>query len=414
MRKEAFLCSSRFLGSGAGASYDLMSDPRQRRKRLSPASEGPTIPQFLVPVLFSLVFAAVIAAAPPRFRRWLLPPQRERAMPWTGGEILLILFLVVYVCPSLVMGLVDASGFWQLIYGPTFTLHTGHPLDQMRRKLWLATLAFPVQMGAILLVLKRCRGTQLYQLGLTRARLGTNVALGVLGSLIVTPPLTALLGLLERGREREDHPLTQLSKAVPAEWEWILIIGSAILVAPILEEVFFRGLLQRFFVARPWGGWCAWSVGMCMALLARGDRLPAALRGRDMGVITREFQPALFVLLLAPPLVVLSRPGRSPVASGIYGTAVLFAAMHSYPWPTPVPLFLFGLAIGWLAHRTQSLVGPITLHLLFNLVPVIGLLSQFHPRFQEENGKPETEPERTPPAVVIVTDIPGSWCSLCK
>jgi membrane protease YdiL (CAAX protease family) len=53
---------------------------------------------------------------------------------------------------------------------------------------------------------------------------------------------------------------------------------------------------------------------------------------------------------------------------------VLFAAMHSSVWPTPVALLVLGLALGTLAARTKSLVGPIVVHALFNAVTCVGLL----------------------------------------
>jgi hypothetical protein len=57
----------------------------------------------------------------------------------------------------------------------------------------------------------------------------------------------------------------------------------------------------------------------------------------------------------------------------ILGSAMLFALGHASAWPAPLPLVLFGLVLGWLARRTQSLIAPITLHALFNLVAFITL-----------------------------------------
>jgi membrane protease YdiL (CAAX protease family) len=52
----------------------------------------------------------------------------------------------------------------------------------------------------------------------------------------------------------------------------------------------------------------------------------------------------------------------------IYGSAMLFAAFHSLVWPSPIPLFLIGIVLGFLAFRTQSLLPGIILHGLFNTV----------------------------------------------
>jgi membrane protease YdiL (CAAX protease family) len=73
--------------------------------------------------------------------------------------------------------------------------------------------------------------------------------------------------------------------------------------------------------------------------------------------------PGYFLL----PAVLGRRDGARLAASqAVYSTAALFASIH--PWPTPVALFVLGLGLGWLAYRTQSLVGPMVLHALFNAV----------------------------------------------
>ena len=53
----------------------------------------------------------------------------------------------------------------------------------------------------------------------------------------------------------------------------------------------------------------------------------------------------------------VNRFGRGHGNSAIYGTSLLFAAMHSGVWPSPIALFVLGLGLGWLAYRTRSLVG---------------------------------------------------------
>jgi len=60
--------------------------------------------------------------------------------------------------------------------------------------------------------------------------------------------------------------------------------------------------------------------------------------------------------------------------TALFGTAVLFACIHTSVWPTPVPLLVLGLGLGLLAQRTQSLVGPIVLHGLFNAISCVQLL----------------------------------------
>ncbi|HKB41983.1 MAG TPA: CPBP family intramembrane glutamic endopeptidase, partial [Gemmataceae bacterium] len=67
------------------------------------------------------------------------------------------------------------------------------------------------------------------------------------------------------------------------------------------------------------------------------------------------------------------RKARTPFGPALYATSLFFAAMHSFAWPSPVPLFALALVLGWLAERTQSLVGPMVLHGLFNGVACVQL-----------------------------------------
>jgi membrane protease YdiL (CAAX protease family) len=91
-----------------------------------------------------------------------------------------------------------------------------------------------------------------------------------------------------------------------------------------------------------------------------------------------KLAPGLFVLLMFPGYLVLpwlARWGLQDVnvARAIYATALLFGIMHSPVWPSPIPLFVLGLGLGWLAYRTQNLVAPIVLHGLFNGVGCVQL-----------------------------------------
>jgi len=64
---------------------------------------------------------------------------------------------------------------------------------------------------------------------------------------------------------------------------------------------------------------------------------------------------------------------RGNLLLAFYGNGLLFAALHSSVWPSPIPLFLLGFGLAWLAHRTQSLVAPIVAHALFNGVACLDM-----------------------------------------
>src|SRR5262249_8921897 len=148
-------------------------------------------------------------------------------------------------------------------------------------------------------------GTRPYQLGLTRSHAGSNLALGFLGWLILTPLVNALNTLVVwcswsfLHTKPEDHPLTRLTRDQPLALEWGVLVFSAMLVAPVLEELVFRGLLQAWFARRPWGGAIALLGALAMALLARVGQLRTGLQERDLAVVAEQLQPALFVLVMA-------------------------------------------------------------------------------------------------------------------
>src|SRR5207302_6181704 len=130
-----------------------------------------------------------------------------------------------------------------------------------RVSLLTGVLSFPLQFAAILSLLRLVNGTLPYQLGLSRHRAGRNVLLGFLTWLIVTPPVLALNTLVETllsgltGRDVSEHPLFQLAQDRLLPAEWILLVFTAIVVAPVLEELLFRGVTQRWATRHPWGGW---------------------------------------------------------------------------------------------------------------------------------------------------------------
>jgi membrane protease YdiL (CAAX protease family) len=88
----------------------------------------------------------------------------------------------------------------------------------------------------------------------------------------------------------------------------VLAIG----IAPVLEEVFFRGLIQRRMELR-------WGTGI-----------------------------------------------------GIVGTAILFALVHVQPWVLPLHLIL-GLIFGWVVYVTGSIWSGVLLHAANNTAAVVGL-----------------------------------------
>ena len=311
-------------------------------------------------------------------------------VPWTGPEVLLALCLIYVAWPVTFSLLLQGSGLYRWFYGPDpvgrqtagvaaaagpGAAKTAEPtfrrLDSYRKGLWLNAAAFPFEALTIPVLLYSLSGTRPYQLGLTRRRLGRNLLVGFVGALVLVPCVFGvyyLVLVLYRtwgAAPTEEHPLTQVAQFGLAPVEWGLLVVSAVVAAPVVEELVFRGLLQPWFAKRREGGAAAMVLAFLTALAMRRGEIEAALP-RGPRAVAGECLPALFVLALVPVFLFVWWRSRTPVGPAIFGTAVLFAAFHSGVWPTPVPLLLLALGLGYLAYRAQSLAGPMLIHALFN------------------------------------------------
>lgn len=154
------------------------------------------------------------------------------------------------------------------------------------------------------------RGADRRMLGFPPPR-GDDVGLALGGLALVVAPLLSLAGLLDRLVPYE-HPVVDFLRQQRGLLAVGLVVLSAVVVAPLAEEFFFRRVLQ---------GWLERRCG-----------------GR------------------AEPAVLLS--------------AGMFAVAHAGHGLAVVPLFLLGIVLGTIARQTGSLVPCILLHGLFNAVSI--------------------------------------------
>ena len=165
------------------------------------------------------------------------------------------------------------------------------------------------------------RGASRSALGLGDGRLRDDATLAVAGLALLVAPLLSLAALLDRIVPYE-HAIVDFLAAHRDPLSVGIVVFAAVVAAPIAEEFLFRRVLQ---------GW-----------LER--RLP------HQGGLTA---------------VVLS--------------SLAFAAAHVGQGLAWLPLFFFGLVVGYLARQTGSIVPGIILHALFNAVSVVLLLVQTAP-----------------------------------
>jgi membrane protease YdiL (CAAX protease family) len=309
-----------------------------------------------------------------------------RTAPWSASEMVLGVFLVWFFWPALAQSTLQAIGFYPWYYGTEFVAaadaEDGDPADRRqaraRMSLWPSVLASPLQVLTFPLLFAVLSGTGPRQLGLTTHRLGRDALLGVVGVVVLTPICFGVFWLVRYlyarwlGEGVEKHLLEVAGQQQLFPGEWVALFFTAMLAAPMWEELTFRGVLQPWLAARRWGGHAAMLGALVLAVLYRADRLFTA--SPDTHALLTTAAPVLFVLGLVPLYLGVWWCSRTPVAPALFGTALLFACIHTSVWPTPVPLFVLALGLGFLAQRTGSLVGPIVLHSLFNGVSCVQLL----------------------------------------
>jgi membrane protease YdiL (CAAX protease family) len=345
---------------------------------------GDGVSELLQGLTAVLVWAAIAAGpvvlATGVWRRWpgarrLLDQRPVQPVPWSGAEVYAIV-VAYFFLPLAVHAALSHAGFFSWLPGPEH-MAADQGTDPsapsaLRRQLWVKLASDSLLVVFALLVTGVVSRTRPAHLGLTVHQLGTNLRLGILAGLLCTPLVNLLYAtvswILTEGllAPPESHPFTQLAAQGLTPLEWIVVFVSASLVGPVLEELLFRGVLQRYLATRSWGGDAAMIAALAMALLTRLTKIQAACSERSLAGCVSELAPALFVLALVPVYWLVRQRSQSSAASAIFGTAVLFAAVHSFVWPTPIPLFVLGLALGLLAQRRQSLVPPLVVHMIFN------------------------------------------------
>lgn len=144
--------------------------------------------------------------------------------------------------------------------------------------------------------------------------IGAGVGWGLLAWLGAAVVSVAVAALLELAGLEVEPQVAEQAIAVVEPW---LVILAVVILAPIAEEVFFRGVVFNAWLRE---------------------------RGRRWAFI---------------------------------GSSVMFAVIHA-SLVAVIPIFLLGLALAWIYQRTGNLLAPIAMHATFNAISVaLALLVRF-------------------------------------
>lgn len=303
-------------------------------------------------VLFLIAWTLVSLAAVWRLRIFSSEPLRRGREPRLGPEespgnfaMILLAGLCAWI---LIPGMYGAATQRSPMTRPATAPLVSNPTE-------LITLSAVASSAALLVLLAGnlfFRRDGLTRLGLRVRQLLPAIPIGAIGILLILPlifwvgALTMVLWEMLGLQHDTKHEMLRILENTDDRGLARLLVFTAAVLAPLYEEVLFRGHLQT--------------------LLAH---VFARLRPSRDDVM----EP------YATPNATLMRPQTpSPSAKwmAIITTSLAFAVVH--PWWTTPPIFFLSLCLGYAYERWNNLWVPIVLHALFNALSM--LVSQYVPQ----------------------------------
>ena len=192
------------------------------------------------------------------------------------------------------------GGFYLAVLIQNFAA-ADRPASAVDVSLW-TRVAVSAAMAAVIVAAASSGVSRLAELGLPAEGRGRDVMVGVLAGLAALPPTYLLIAAA--GDLGGDHPLVTRLRESGTASDWLAVVLSAVVLAPLAEETAFRGVIQNG--------------------------------------LARRLRPEAAIVL----------------------TATLFACVH--PPETIVSLVPFAVGVGYVYHQTQSLIASGAMHATFN------------------------------------------------
>ncbi|HEY6565547.1 MAG TPA: CPBP family intramembrane glutamic endopeptidase, partial [Pirellulaceae bacterium] len=171
-------------------------------------------------------------------------------------------------------------------------------------------------------------------------------------------PVLLLQASLAQWLGPSQHPLIQECQDGGTPLKFLAITVLAVIVAPVVEEVFFRVLLQ---------GW----------LEAIASRRSGVARKLDVEASGPSSEAPIDVEAPRASGEALATAELDASRSAPYWpmgiSALAFGLAHVGNGPDPIPLFVLGCGLGYLYRQTHSVVPCIVVHMAMNAFAVIVL-----------------------------------------
>jgi membrane protease YdiL (CAAX protease family) len=261
-------------------------------------------------------------------------------------------------------------------------------------------------------VLRMTSRSPLRDLGLHFDRWWLQVGVGIIAFLAIQPAISMIQLAMTRIWNNNAHPLNKMvldefSPGVPQ-----LAILMAVIVAPVFEEVVFRGIIQSWLASL--GSRRGPKTGLVLAdvvaIPATEDKTPGPFWEVDSGQPTTDLESEFAETTVKLHLVASIEPPPSRLPSGLAGivaTSLVFAALHVAQWPAPIALFVLSVVIGYVYQRTGSLIAAICIHAAFNGFSTLLLLGFLLAPQSAQDTKMNLKPAVS--AVACAADSGSAW-----
>ena len=211
-------------------------------------------------------------------------------------------------------------------------------------------------------------GATAADLGLSLREGGRQLGVGLLAGLVAMPAIYLVQAIAVQVWSVSAHPVQKMLESEFDPRAADLAILTAVILAPVVEELLFRGLLQ---------GW------LTRILL----RSPRRVTVNASALPDSEVDPTADAPATSPPADAPANDPAPPLVAAddvsnviswpaLILTSLLFAAVHGPQWPAPIALFVFSMILGVVYQRTGSLLSVMAMHALFNGCSTFFLLLQ--------------------------------------
>lgn len=348
-----------------------------------------------------------------------LPEPKPQRVPWNLASVCLV--AVAYLTLQVVVGAV-----YRLVIPRAAPDAPVNPRDLLA----VTTISNLLLIPVVLFLLRLTSGTRLAHFGFGWSPIGRDLALGFWGCFLLAPIIyllnicIVLVNMVVFKFRPTPHPVFTMVQDRAALPLLLFALLTAVVVAPLVEELLFRGILLGWMTkwfARFDRASAAAKLGPAFPEQPPGDPtrpeeydlptqvipadelpswnpphardFPPAADSEAVPPSTVAFQPPVITPEDAHQLPDAVEPGSAParpaqVAAAFTPSArarwtanlivsLIFAGLHFPQWPAPIPLFFLSLGLGVLAQRTGGLIAPIAMHASFNAISTIGLAILF-------------------------------------